>query len=569
MTVWRKQWGMGFSVAWATVAGLGFAAPAAVFGQTVGPNLITNGTLEAGESDTAPPGFDAIGGARFGYLGDMRTEISSRGYALLSSQASGEVATTVMGLNGQKGRWYRFTFRGLPQSQFAVSENDLYMKVAFFGKNGTVSYDAKDKKFYDQILTARRDLGVNGMGRRNGAAAWHNYQLDFYLPFPQVDSVRLSVGFGHGAAKTEREAAFFVDDLCLVALPDPAPASSFGTVGNATPRPAIVPKGELLPLGGRWFYAARPGEKAAPKTFTTDNADRLIYRDAVYSAPFAGNTSAWLRVGNRDVDGKLVQKDRLVRENVTVTFEGAVLKVTTRNIPNHPTGRYPEQGFGNPSYIQEQVETYYLPLNPQERKGHTVTNTTNSNGALHMGPIGVAVNGVVFFNPFDMGNVDATNMMDKCCGHPNPDNQYHYHKYPICVNSPWADEGKAHSPLLGWAFDGFPLYGPYESADIMAKDVTGERALNAFNMHYDAERGWHYHVTPGKFPYLIGGFWGTEDARNVPRRRGGPGSPGGFGNPGPFGGFPPPPGGFPGGPPPEGFPPPPPPGEFPGPPDKK
>ena len=55
-----------------------------------------------------------------------------------------------------------------------------------------------------------------------------------------------------------------------------------------------------------------------------------------------------------------------------------------------------------------------------------------------------------------------------------------------------------------------------------------------------------YHVTPGQFPYLIGGYWGTEDPRDrqrPPRPRnmgfGGPGGPGG-----PRGGFgvPPPPG---------------------------
>ena len=72
--------------------------------------------------------------------------------------------------------------------------------------------------------------------------------------------------------------------------------------------------------------------------------------------------------------------------------------------------------------------------------------------ALPMGPIGVAMNGVVFFNPFDMGNTDATDMMDRCCGHPNQFGLYHYHKYPICIYSPWSDEGKSHSPLIGWAF---------------------------------------------------------------------------------------------------------------------
>ena len=37
-------------------------------------------------------------------------------------------------------------------------------------------------------------------------------------------------------------------------------------------------------------------------------------------------------------------------------------------------------------------------------------------------------------------------------------------------------------------------------------------------MHKDAERrGWHYHVTPGKFPYIIGGFAGGADPRNLRR----------------------------------------------------
>ncbi len=175
-----------------------------------------------------------------------------------------------------------------------------------------------------------------------------------------------------------------------------------------------------------------------------------------------------------------------------------------------------------------------------------------------MGAIGIAINGVVFYNPFDAGMTDATDLMDRCCGHPSPDNRYHYHKYPVCVKSPFADEGAEHSPPIGWAFDGFAIHGPYESKGVMAKD-SKENPLNDFNGHTDTARGWHYHVTPGKFPYIIGGYWGKVDARN--RRGGGlmaggrgpggppPGGPGGgrpgFGpgpgpgaGPGPgFGGF--------------------------------
>ena len=175
--------------------------------------------------------------------------------------------------------------------------------------------------------------------------------------------------------------------------------------------------------------------------------------------------------------------------------------------------------FNNPNTIAEQDETFYIPLNPQERQGHTIT--TRIKTTRYMGPIGIATNGVVFFNPFDMDSQDATSFMDACCGHPNQFGLYHYHKYPICVNTPWEDEGEGPSPLLGWAFDGFPIYGPYESKGVMARDLTGDDKLNGFNIHYDGQRGWHYHVYgPGQFPYIIGGYWGTPDRRDLARREG-------------------------------------------------
>ncbi len=251
--------------------------------------------------------------------------------------------------------------------------------------------------------------------------------------------------------------------------------------------------------------------------------------------------------GDKDLDGNIVAKDRLITDNVTVRFDSTSMIIRTKGLPNHPTGKFPQPGFGpdsNPNYIQEHDRTYYIPLNPKVNPNHVATATDNSNHALPMGPIGVAVNGVVFFNPFDAQSGDASNMMDRCCGHPAPDNTYHYHKYPICLNSPWSDEGKEHSPLIGWAFDGFPIYGPYESDGVMAKDLKGADALNDFNIHWDKDRGWHYHVTPGKFPYIIGGFWGYEDSRDRMRPRGPGNGPGG----GPPGGGPPM--GFPPGPPP-------------------
>jgi hypothetical protein len=83
----------------------------------------------------------------------------------------------------------------------------------------------------------------------------------------------------------------------------------------------------------------------------------------------------------------------------------------------------------------------------------------------------------------------------------------------------------------------------------MAKDST-TNPLNAFNASYDNVRGWHYHVTPGKFPYLIGGYFAKAEPSNFEKR---PQRPMGGGMPGqgPGGlGRMPPPGWFPGAPPP-------------------
>ncbi len=407
--------------------------------------------------------------------------------------------------------------------------------------------DGKSREIFSVVEEARRDLNVNGDEHRSGAAVWRTYQLDFWLPFVQIDTLRLSVDFGHGTARRAIVSDFYVTDFGLTRLTDAPPGEAKGPVNSQT-LTQMYPKGTLLPLGGRWYYEAKSGETQPPAIFDHTNADRLLYHDAKWQAPFDGNMTSWLRAGDKDRQGIIATADQFVADNVTVEFDGETMIIHTKGLPNHPTGKFPQEGFGpqsNPNFIQEHDRTYFIPLNPKVNPRHIFTTTDNSNHALPMGPIGIAVNGVVFFNPFDAQSQDATNMMDRCCGHPAPDGTYHYHKYPVCVNSPWSDEGKEHSPLIGWAFDGFPIYGPFESAGVMAKDLTGSNALNDFNLHWDKERGWHYHVTPGKFPYIIGGYWGTEDGRDRMAGRPGRGMGGGFG--------PPPGGGMPGLGPPPGF----------------
>jgi len=153
-------------------------------------------------------------------------------------------------------------------------------------------------------------------------------------------------------------------------------------------------------------------------------------------------------------------------DEVRLHHEPEFLVIESQGWPNHPTATFPNSG--NPNTIRVQSFTFRLPLEP--RKAAEITR-------LPMGPIGVALNGVVFFNPFEQGGMNAVEgysevWLDSCCGHPQETGVYHYHKYPTCVKSPFPDDGKRHSPVIGFAFDGFPIHGPYEAVAIVREGNT-------------------------------------------------------------------------------------------------
>lgn len=251
---------------------------------------------------------------------------------------------------------------------------------------------------------------------------------------------------------------------------------SGGPVAIAEERPA-----GLKSIGGQWFVK----EGAKPVYYYLD-ADK-------YCDLFSYHQ-------------KDSNKDGI--DNVRLSHDEKFLIMESQGYPNHPTALFPNTG--NPNSIRVQKFTFRLPLEP--KIAPTITRAP-------MGPIGTALNGVVFFNPFEMGGMNAVEgysevWLDSCCGHPQQEGVYHYHKYPSCVKSPFPDDGKQHSPIIGFAWDGFPVYGPYEDDGVMAKNLNGKQALDVCNGHEDLLRGYHYHVTPGKFPYTIGGYAGVVELSN-------------------------------------------------------
>ena len=60
--------------------------------------------------------------------------------------------------------------------------------------------------------------------------------------------------------------------------------------------------------------------------------------------------------------------------------------------------------------------------------------------------------------------------LDVCGGHAHSDRLYHHHHFPLCLQQRLEDvSGDQHSPIYGWARDGFPIHGPHQGHHHLAK----------------------------------------------------------------------------------------------------
>ena len=198
-----------------------------------------------------------------------------------------------------------------------------------------------------------------------------------------------------------------------------------------------------------------------------------------------------------------------------VYLEGSNVVIKTTSLPDHKSPYYKDTQWAgtlyeaytgtntrfalNPNRITAQSLTFKIPINP-------VKSATAS--ATPGGPIGVGVNGVVFFNQYAAMQAPLTNEIDgfdQYGGHPQQSGQYHYHIEPTYLTGKF---GK--SILLGFLLDGFPVYGPVENN----KTLTSSD-LDAYHGHSHATTEYpngiyHYHFTADT-PYLNGsGFYGTK-----------------------------------------------------------
>jgi hypothetical protein len=148
----------------------------------------------------------------------------------------------------------------------------------------------------------------------------------------------------------------------------------------------------------------------------------------------------------------------------STVFTASYVYIGAEGIPSHEIGPWP----GNPNIATGRDWTWRVPRDPQP-----ATNPTETG----LGQIGTMVNGVPMFNAKDgrsyrnrgVWEQDAIyfegQTMDVGIGHPQASGNYHYHSYPELLAMQQGDSPRDHSPILGFAFDGYPVYGPYGYAN--------------------------------------------------------------------------------------------------------
>ncbi len=184
-----------------------------------------------------------------------------------------------------------------------------------------------------------------------------------------------------------------------------------------------------------------------------------------------------------------------------------IVHISGNGLPNHPTGTYPigdsdpaRAYDDNPNRIAAQRLDYNMPPIPIMAPAAR---------CLPSGAIGVMFSGAVLFNALDGQGKDAVahELQDGCLGHPERDGQYHYHSLSWCID----DSGPGHSRMLGYALDGFGIFGHRgENGKWMTNFDLDECHGHAHMIFWGGRPMWmyHYHATV-EYPYTLGCFRGT------------------------------------------------------------
>ncbi len=219
--------------------------------------------------------------------------------------------------------------------------------------------------------------------------------------------------------------------------------------------------------------------------------------------------ATWIHDDTFDLTAKLFVAGDVAWDDAeySATVDGDQRVLAGNALPvDHHTGEFPVAADDpasaykpNPTSVEPHTYTLTLPANP----------TPNDEPGCVGGEVGVLMSGIPLFSALDAEGLDALaeEVWDTCWGHPNVA-AYHYHAVSSCIPDP----GTGHSSLVGYAFDGFGIYGHRgEGGEVLTNDDLDECHGHTHAIEWDGEEVemYHYHAT-WEFPYVVGCFRGTS-----------------------------------------------------------
>jgi YHYH protein len=199
-----------------------------------------------------------------------------------------------------------------------------------------------------------------------------------------------------------------------------------------------------------------------------------------------------------------------------ITLKGDRRVFITNDLPDHATGIFP---------IPPSDEAFQYDRNPNRIAAWNVMLDLPAHPVVAVSPscapgaVGVLISGAVLFNALDAPGRDAVarETQDKCQGHPQETGIYHYHSVSTCLGDKREADGS--SSLVGYALDGFGIYGRYgEGGKLLASADLDDCHGRVSRIVWDGKPVEMYHyVATWDFPYTIGCLRGTFDREDVRR----------------------------------------------------
>lgn len=172
------------------------------------------------------------------------------------------------------------------------------------------------------------------------------------------------------------------------------------------------------------------------------------------------------------------------KSQVNITVEGGFRIIRANGLPDHAPGQFPNRG--NPHTVTAQKYSYRVPAQPKE-------NATFAKLAMY--PFGIALNGVVFdpgaaewwqMDPRSGWTLDPISGsqklgIDRHNAHVQPSGAYHYHALPTGLVEKLSG-GQQRVAQVGWAADGFPIYGPWDYTDAKSTNSAVKRMKSSYKL---------------------------------------------------------------------------------------